>query len=264
MRDGDRSIWLYRSAAVGATMSVLIPIAIASCSEADLHAADAVFTATVTLGNETTLIVDSVLPLVMQGNRRITEVLIDARATITASTSTLARRLADDFSVQIERESPTTLRLVLPRPDRGAIGGTFKVTLPAEMHIGVFERSGTVDILNVAGQMEVNSLGHAKIVQATNSAKINVERGNALIDTTLPQGSTTDVRVGNGDIQLTIPAGISATFDVVVVGEGEIIASHPRLPTNLSGRQSFRTTVAGGLSIVRLSTGNGRIVIRTP
>jgi hypothetical protein len=99
---------------------------------------------------------------------------------------------------------------------------------------------------------------------AENDVVVGVVTGNAIVETVLDPGTTTQVEVERGDIELRIPEGISVDLQATVRSTGQIVPDHPRLPP-FFGRagDTYNVQIAGGLAVVRLSTVQGNIVIRS-
>ncbi len=155
------------------------------------------------------------------------------------------------------------LRLGISELPRVTLSGTYRIVLPNDLDVNVTERNGTVDVLGVEGQIVVNSLSHVRVTGAADDVSVAVEAGNALVETEAPPGKQTLIRLGRGDIQLTLPPALSADIVADVINAGNIVVTHPRLPRYPGGTLPYSTSVAGGLSIIRLQTGSGLIVIQS-
>lgn len=238
--------------------------AVTSCGEVSSHRAERSLTSTVTLRGETRLIVDSLIPIEIRGERRLDEIRVVIDATLTASTSTRANAAAEKLSFDEAHPDARTVTLSLAAPEDALLTGTFRLEVPADMDVKAVERASTVFIEGMDGAIDVTSVSHVRVVEASKDVRVNVGRGNALVDATLTPGSTVDVRVRAGDVELRVPEALSADIEATFATEGAIITDHARLPPFFgTAGQPYRASVGGGLSIVRIATGTGRIVIRS-
>ncbi|MCK6551783.1 hypothetical protein L6R52_38470 [Myxococcota bacterium] len=231
------------------------------CEEVPQFSAQRTLTSTVTLDRETLLDVDSVVPLAIVGEPRSDDLHLSLDATVTASTSTRAKRLADALELAPETDGDK-ITLKLAAPSGATLSGTLEIGAPPGLDLAIVERGGTVDIEDVDGTIQVVAASHVRVVGATGDTSVGVARGNALVDTSATPGSTTLIEVDAGDIELTLPQGLSA--DILAVAQGQIYIAHPRLPPFL-GRPGdvYSANVSGGLAVFRLETRAGKIVIRT-
>ncbi len=232
-----------------------------SCGQPHPFLTERVVTSTVALQGETTLHVDSAVPIRIQGEPRIDEVFATLEVALTASTAATADRLAEEAEVLVDRSESGVLKLTLPAPDHASIRGGLGIRAPNDLNVVVIERAGTVQIENIEGDIIVNARSHVLITGAENNVTVRAEQGNAIVSTRLPPGTTTDILVGAGDVQLTVPTGLSADIEANAPS-GQVITSHPNLPRALNTRLPYEANVGGGLSIVRLATRQGVILIQ--
>lgn len=246
---------------VGFAGAVLI--AAPSCEEADQFSVDRVVTSTVAVSAERRLVIDSPVALDLRGETSIDDIYASLEATITASSAARARDLADALDVAVEHLDSSTLKLTLPPPKEAALSGTLRLRVPARFDASVFARGGAAMIDSLQGTIAVSSVSHVRVERALGNVEISVSSGNVLLDTALFPGGTTRVEVGLGDIELKLPEALSADIDAAIRSQGEVLIAHPRLlPAVDLDRRRYHAVVAGGLSVVRLVTGTGRIVIR--
>lgn len=231
-----------------------------SCLQGEQVSLERSLTSTVTLQSETRLVTNLPIPVVVQGERRVNDVVVTVDLTVTASSSTKARLLADMIDIDAEH-ADRDLVVTIGEPAGAELSGTVQLRIPDDLDLKVVERGGTVDILEVEGEIEVDARSHVRIVGAESHVDVGVEAGNALIETALPPGSGAVVQVNAGDIELTLPPAVSA--DIEANATAGIVIAHPMLQRWPGGNQPYRANVGGGLSVVRLSTRRGLVVIRS-
>jgi hypothetical protein len=236
-------------------------VAGAGCIAGEQHTAERTLTSTVTLTRESLLDVNLPIPVVLEGSARTNDVIITVELTVTASSSTVATQKADEVKIETDSEAGV-LTLRITEPSRVSLGGSVLVRLPPDLDVKVTERGGTVDVLSVDGRIEVDSASHVRVVGAKDNVSIGVEAGNALVQTEAQPGKQTVINLRQGDIELTLPPAVSVNIEADVVGNGNIVVAHPTLPRYPGGTLPYRTEVAGGLSVIRLQTGAGLIVIK--
>jgi len=234
-----------------------------ACSEAAQHKVERTLTSTVTLTLEDTLAVDAWVPLTVGGERRIDEIYATLRATVTASTSTRAEALAAALEIRVERRDRTVL-LTVSKPEQASLEGTFALRVPADLHVEAIERTGTIDVSGMDGDIRASSRSHVRIAGAKGDVAVGDYAGDAIVDVELEPGSRVDVAVENGSIDLAVPASLSVDLAALVKTNGRIAPNHPQLPPFFgSVGQIYHVMIGGGLSVVALQTSIGNIVIRT-
>jgi hypothetical protein len=245
------------------TFCLLIAMLSTGCLAGEQHTVERTLTSTVTLTRERILDVNFPIPIVLEGSRRSDDVVIKLDLTVTASSSSAAMARADEIEIKTVSEQGV-LRVGMTEPSHASLGGRAGLLLPADLDVAVTERGGTVDVVGVEGQMIINSLSHVRVLGATNNLQVNVEGGNALVQTDSGPGKQTLIRLKQGDIELTLPLAVSADILADVTGNGTILINHPNLPRYPGGTLPYAANVGGALSIIRLETGAGLIVIKGP
>ena len=235
-----------------------IALAAVACDGTPPSAFERSLTSTVALQGESLLVTNVPLPIVFEGERR-NDIIFTVDLTVTASSSTLARTVAESIEITELREA-RSLELGIIEPDRGRLSGTIRVRLPRDLDLVVTERAGTVDVFEVTGSIKVNSLSHVRITGAENDLFVAVEAGNALVDSDLPPSKTTTIRTGTGDIELKGPPGMSTQIQAETQ-EGDIVIAHPALPRWPGGNLPYRAQVNGGLHQISILAGQGTIVV---
>jgi hypothetical protein len=237
-------------------------IGLIGCNEVAQHKAERTLTSTVTLTLEDTLAIDSWVPLAVGGERRIDQIFATLEATVTASTSTRAEALAAGLEIEVERRDRTVL-LTVAKLDMANLEGTLTLRVPADLHVEAIERTGTIDVIGMDGNIRASSRSHVRITGAKGDVTAGVYSGNVLVDADLDPGSRIDLAVEGGDIELSVPSVISVDLAALVQTRGTITPAHPQLPPFFgSAGQIYRAVVGGGLSVAALQTNIGNIVIR--
>lgn len=239
---------------------LLALVAASACGTGEVHTAERTITGSVEASRTRTLMVDSVVEVIVEGSPRLDAIAYELVATITASTATTAERIASSLVVSVDRPTEQIARLVLAAPRAGTIRGKLTVRAPSDLDLGVVEKASNVMVSGMVGVVQVDSLSSVRVVDPEGTVSIGVQRGNAIVDSKLPAGERTEILVGTGDIQLTIPRQVSASIEATAGGAGNVVVSHPGLPPVI-GTRPYRTSVNGGLNTVRLSTMNGNVLI---
>jgi hypothetical protein len=250
------------STSIAPAIAALVVTSMIGCAEVPQFSETRSLTSTVALDRESLLDVDSVVSLSIVGERRSTDLHFALEATVTASTSTRAKILADALALAPTSDGDT-VTLKVEAPSEASLSGTLEIGAPPDLDLTIVERGGTVDVEDLEGSLRIVSQSHVRVVGATRDTVVGVVSGNALVDTLATPGTTTTIEVTAGDIELTLPEGLSANL-LAVAGQGQIYIAHPRLPPFL-GRPGdvYSANVGGGLAVFRLETRAGKIVIRT-
>lgn len=255
---------LARSLSLAGALCLLAGAALLpACEPLERYTESTVRTATVTLSAEDTLVVESAFPLLVTGMRRRDDLSYHLQAEVTTSSTTTSKKIADELAVDMERVDARTVKLKVTAPADAVLGGVFRVWIPADLQLALFSQGGPVEVDRVEGAMVINAITHARVVGARNHVTLRVESGNALVETSQAPGVITDVLVGRGDVQVTLPAFLSAQIAATAGGGGAVLASHPSLPAMQAGRP-YRVSVNGGLSQLRAETRLGNVILRSP
>ena len=235
-----------------------------SCGAEYTGAHDFVRTATVALDRETTFIVDAPVDLVVEGHPRSSDLVYTLKATATASTASAAQALAEAVVLETVAVEPRGIRLVMKgmEPKNGLVRGVLRVQLPDDMDLFLVGRGASVNVDAMEGDMEVAALGHARVDGAVGNVKLGSQSGNALLSASPLPGSIIEVLAVRGDVQLSLPAVVSAQIQATPGGGGQVVIRHPGLPAGLGGTAAYAVVVGGGLSLISLVTQAGNIVIQ--
>lgn len=243
-------------------------VALSSCGEQkQVTSPLRVLTATVAVQDETLLRVDSFVPVEVSGDPALREIRVRLEATATASTSSRAARLARMISLKVERTLADGVRAVqvsVSEVPMTTLSGVLKVSLPPSLRVDVIQGAGTAIVRSINGAIRVAAGAPVLVENAGGEVRVGIRgAGNAVVDTRLFGIATVDVDVQAGDIELRVPAALSADIIATPDRSGQVILSHPGLPMffGMAG-DTYRASVGGGLSSIRLKTGRGRIIIR--
>jgi hypothetical protein len=135
----------------------------------------------------------------------------------------------------------------------------YTITLPKNLEVQVANANGIVTLDSIENDVTVNNAnGEVTFIGIVGSAFVNVANGTIESDVTLPVNGTIDLNIGNGNINLAIPANTSAGFSAIV-SIGSISVSNLVLQNEVSTPTSRRGTLGNGQGTISLETGNGNI-----
>ena len=123
--------------------------------------------------------------------------------------------------------------------------------------------NGNVTVDAAGGAVTANT-GNGAVHASTATGPVTATTGNGNIDVrmqTLPPHSRMDFTTGNGDVTVVVPADLAADLDADT-GHGRIESDFPLTVTG--GRldpSHVRGVINGGGSRLRLSTGNGDLIL---
>lgn len=234
-------------------------VGLGGCNSGPVASADRVLTATVALSNETALIINAPVAIVVNGARRIDQIYVRAEVTVTASAADSAERKAAALTLSEERvAADRLLRLTLPGTADDTSG---KITLevPADLDLGL-NGGATIEASGMDGSYDVRALSTVLIAGAQRDVVVRTSGGIRLTTRASP-GTTADLEQGVGDLELILPALPSVQFQAAT-GNGQILIAHPQLPPWSGGTNPYQVSVNGGLAAIRLVTQSGNVVIR--
>lgn len=101
----------------------------------------------------------------------------------------------------------------------------YVIKVPKYCELSIDGGKGDLSIANVEGNMKINYLeSNANIRLVGGAILATVGTGN--VDLTIPsrswRGSLVDVQVSNGNLNLSLPTGLNADFDAVILRNGKI------------------------------------------
>ncbi len=233
-----------------------------SCDAVPTFSYSRSFTSTVTVSTERVVGISAPVSMEIVRARR-TDILISVNITVTASSSTVARTRAEGIELSILQTDGATARIELPSPEDFGIDGSLRVEVPSDIEVQgassnvVIIRGVEKPIIAIAGK-------GVQVEGAAGSVQVSVDNGNAVVDTRLDANASVEITVGSGNIDLALPARISAEVTAIVQQQGEVSIAHAGLPAAIGlGKTRYGTSVNGGLSAVRALITTGRITIRS-
>ncbi len=244
--------------------AVAISLSSSGCEVGPQFTAQQKTTSTITLVGQRSLLINSALSTTILGERRLNEVEVELDARVSATSSATAHMLAAELEVVEDDSDPTVLSLTLPMLQQASLDGTLIIKVPKDLPVVAIQRSGTLDVIDVQESININAISHVRVTGAERDVSVAIEQGNALVETRATPGTQTIISVGSGSIELTVPLALSANIEAAVGTAGAIIPNHPALSPWVGGGLPYLANVNGGLSVFRLSTRSGNIVIRTP
>lgn len=162
------------------------------------------------------------------------------------------------YSASFDISTPESCYLVLT-----TINGTVSVT---SMIAGadVTTTNGALSLSNTSGMMELETTNGAVTVQ-NHSGSVDIDAENGQIDCDLillDTGESVELETANGNVMLSLPSDVSATFDALTTN-GEVTVTGFALvnysinePTHKAG------TIGSGDAIITIVTTNGNLTIR--
>jgi hypothetical protein len=224
-------------------------------------------TSTVAIGaGDTTLIIDSIVPIEVHAVPSQKNALAVLDATLTASTSTRAKNLIAAYEVKIDTamisgSMMTAPRITVPPVRDAALGGTLVVTIPSNIGLDVSERGSTALFDRIGGPITVVSASSIRATGVERDLMAAVTSGNAIID--VSSGSPkVFVSVDRGDIDVLLPAGANVVIDAVVTVQGQVLPAYPGLPQlTVTPGETYHAALGANGAPVELSTNVGNIVI---
>ncbi len=135
----------------------------------------------------------------------------------------------------------------------------YTITLPKNLEVQVANANGIVTLDSIENDVTVNNAnGGVIFIGIVGNALVNLANGTIESEVTLPLNGTIDLNMGNGNINLAIPANTSAGFSAIV-SIGSISVSNLVLQDEVSTPTSRRGTLGNGQGTISLETGNGNI-----
>lgn len=211
------------------------------------------------LGSQRLLVVSAPIELRLVGAARSTELSYTLEGTLTASTTETAERLAEDLDVEITQED-SQVSLTLTAPSGATLSGTLALSLPADLNLEVTAAGPGLWVQGVSGDQTLRTASSVRVEGAEGDLSVSVNSGNAILYSALTAGTTTQVEVGAGSIQLFLPAVPSVRLRAVS-SDGQIVVEHPRLPATYSDQSDYSAVLNGGQSQATLYTRQGSVVL---
>lgn len=246
-----------------AVLALLSALILCACDVGAVGSHSRTFTSTVTVSRETSVTIQSQIPLEITGEPLRTSVLAEVDITVTASSSTVARTRAEALEIQVERPDDGRVILSLGPLAGSTLAGTLRVRMPARLAVDARANTGTALVTRMQAAVQAAASGGVAVTECNGDITALVTRGNVIVDTGLGLGATINAQTGAGNVELRLPVSLSATVEADVQSQGQVLIEHPSLPPAVGiNRTRYRTKVNGGLSLVRALTRAGVIVIR--
>ena len=219
-------------------------------------------TGTVTLGEQTALVIDTAVFVDLQANRRTNEITWKLDGTASATSAGAAKNLAESIDIAVDTSGDAVRLTVSPVQD-GLLEGTWQISAPADLDVQMIGRGPGQQIVGFDGNIGVDAAGGVIVLQSRGDIAIRSNTGDILIDTSLPPGRTVDVSAG-GSIQVALPFGLNAAISARVTDGFAIDVRHRDYPSWPGGNLPYLYAPAGASSQVLLDTRLGNIFITPP
>jgi hypothetical protein len=141
--------------------------------------------------------------------------------------------------------------------------GTVRVSGSAGS-VRVNSGNGPVTVEAAGGPVVANS-GNGAVRVTTADGPVNVSTGNGNIDVRMQKlgtHETMDFSTGNGTVTVSMPASFAADLDADT-GHGRIESDFPLQVVGRIETGHVRATIGGGGPRLRMSTGNGNLILRS-
>ncbi|MGF1511204.1 MAG: hypothetical protein ACFB9M_17055 [Myxococcota bacterium] len=247
---------------------LLAVLGTSACEPGQRFSADREFDEVIAAEGATEVILEFDVPVDVVGRARQDEVTVQGVVTVTTSSQAISDELAAGLEIESEI-SGNTLRLALRQPGDGAgtpfpdatISGPLDLTVPADVDLVVREGGGRASVTAVRGNLDVRAIGTVVIQGAERNVTLRTEVGGALVETTAAQGTLAEIDVGAGDVDVILPAVLSARV-TANFPNGIVVINHPALPPPLPGQTFYDNFNQSGLSRVRVTAANGNVRFR--
>jgi DUF4097 and DUF4098 domain-containing protein YvlB len=123
--------------------------------------------------------------------------------------------------------------------------------------------NGDVDVRDAKGSVRVTT-GNGRVNVTTSEGPVEARSGNGDIDvrmSSLKARQDMSFHTGSGSVRLTLPAGYNGELDAST-GNGEVTSDFDLKVQGRMNPRRIRATIGEGGAMLRLSTGNGRLVLR--
>ena len=123
--------------------------------------------------------------------------------------------------------------------------------------------NGDVEVIGAGGPVNAHS-GNGQIEVRTTLGPVQATTGNGSIDVEIGSLKTAEnmsFRSGNGRVEVTLPADYNGELETST-GNGHLISDFPLSVEGRLDRQRVRATIGKGGPRLRMSSGNGNIVLR--
>lgn len=162
------------------------------------------------------------------------------------------------YSASFDISTPESCYLVLT-----TINGAVSVT---SMIAGadVTTTNGALSLSNTSGMMELETTNGAVTVQ-NHSGSVDIDAENGQIDCDLillDTGESVELEVANGNVMLSLPSDVSATFDAKTVNGEVTVTGFSSVSYTINETKHKAGTIGSGDATITIITTNGDITIR--
>lgn len=250
--------WLALSALTLASIGVSLTGG--GCDVAPIVSEKRHFTSTVTLSSEANLIVDMPLSVEIDAAPVRTSVLADFDGTITASTSTRAKAVADGLAFIVTRPDAQTVKISFPPPQIGTnYTGAVRLFAPPTLKL-IAGSSRIVLIKSWRGTIVAAAQGGVQIDDGCCAITVT-QAPQVVVATSLQAGAPVEITASR-QVDLILPERPSIALTVGLNDNSQLSILHPLFPRPIGG-VPYAPVLNGGLASVRVLTQTGRIVIRS-
>lgn len=250
--------WMALSALT--LVSIAISMTGGGCEAVPIVSEKRHFTSTVTLSSEANLIVDMPLSVEINAAPVRTSVLADFDGTITASTSTRAKTVAEGLAFIVTRPDAQTVKISLPAPLIGTnYTGAVRLFAPPTLKL-IAGSSRIVLIKSWRGAIVAAAQSGVQVDDGCCAITIT-QAPQVVVATSLQAGAPVDI-TASGQVDLILPERPSIALTVSVNDNNQLSILHPFFPRPIGG-VPYAPVLNGGLAPVRVLTQTGRIVIRS-
>jgi hypothetical protein len=176
-----------------------------------------------------------------------------------------------DFTVQLPRNLTVSVGTGNGRVDVSGTGSDVEASSGngivrvsgATGKVTASSGNGEVTVEDAGGPVSA-STGNGAVRAYTNAGPVNASSGNGDIDVRMSKlASPADMafRTGNGTVTVALPANFSAELDAET-GHGAISSDFPLQVSGRFGNSHMHGTIGSGGAQLRLSSGNGDLVLR--
>ncbi len=204
--------------------------------------------------------IDSYVAVSVRGAPLATQIEYSISGTLTASTATIANRLAKELDVVVKRsEDKRNVTLTLAPPPDTTLLGSIELTIPAKIELEVGSEH---EILVESMERSATATGYDQVRFVGNSGNVRAvtRNGNVVIDSALLPSTSATAEVGSGHITLLMPRNVSASIEAAA--SGGFVVNHPAFPRPLgTNRTSYSAVVNGGHGLARLLAQAGTVTL---
>lgn len=243
------------------TTWLALNLGVLACDSGPQFSASVTRMATVGLESGDTIVVNAPISVDLQGTLR-TDLEVELELTVTASSADVAEAEAKRIEIAVSRRDREIIFGIGGiDPDRvQRVSGTYTVIGPIDLDARVVSGGSSVSVDGLEGDITIETVADARVIGAEGNVTVEVGTGNAIVDTRALAGTTTDVFVQSGSVELRLPSPLNARVVAAATG-GALVVNHSELPRPLPGL-AYDVVVRSGLATVAAVTRSGNVVLR--